>query len=281
MPCCRDVLIRLIRAQPVPAAGHIDVLGVDDVAIRRRQSYNAILIDMDTRRPVDVLPDRESGTLAAWLREHPGVKVVCRDRAGAYAEGIRDGAPDAVQVADRFCLWKNLCEATEKTVAAHRHCPRAVAAAQAGPAGPESAALVPAAEPAVPPARPHRLAERTRARHTEVQECLARGLSRAAIARELNLDIQTARRFAHATRAEELLARAEHRSANLDPFIDLVSQRGNAGVTNAETITGELHGLGFKGSVQAVRRYLKPTTCPNRAASPQACAATRQPSSTA
>jgi transposase len=262
MPCCRDVLIRLIRAQPIPAAGHIDVLGVDDFAIRRRQSYNTILIDMDTRRPVDVLPDRESGTLAAWLREHPGVKVVCRDRAGAYAEGIRDGAPDAVQVADRFHLWKNLCEATEKTVAAHHHCLRAVAAAQAGPAEPEPAALVPAAEPAVPPKRPYRLAERTRARYTEVQECLARGLSRAAVARELNLDIQTVRRFANATRVEELLAKAEHRSTNLDPFIDLVNQRWNAGVTNAETITDELHGLGFKGNVQAVRRYLRPFRLP-------------------
>jgi transposase len=262
MPCCRDVLIRLIRARPVPGAGHVDVLGVDDFAIRRGQSYNTILIDMDTRRPVDVLPGRESGTLAAWLREHPGVKVVCRDRAGAYAEGIRDGAPDAIQVADRFHLWKNLCEAAGKTVAAHHHCLRAAAAAQAGPAGPEPAEPVTAAEPAAPSKRPCRLAERTRARYAEVQECLARGLSRAAAARELNLDIQTVRRFADATCAEELLGKAEHRTTKLDPFVDLVNQRWNEGMTNAEAITAELRTLGFKGDAQAVRRYLRPFRLP-------------------
>jgi transposase len=91
MPCCRDVLIRLIRAQPVPGAGHVDVLGVDDFATRRGQSYDTILIDIQTRRPVDVLPGRESGTLSAWLREHPGVRVVCRDRAVRGHPGRRSG----------------------------------------------------------------------------------------------------------------------------------------------------------------------------------------------
>jgi transposase len=178
--------------------------------------------------------------------------------------GIRTGAPQAVLVADRFHLWKNLCEAAEKTVAAHHHCLRAAAAAQATPASPEPPAQVPppAAGPAAPPGRTRRLAERTRARYAEVQECLARGLSRSAAARELNLDIQTVRRFANATCAEELLAKAEHRHTKLDPYTDIVNQRWNEGMTNAETIAAELRALGFKGDAQTVRRYLQPFRLP-------------------
>jgi transposase len=267
MPSCRDVLIRLIRAQPIPVAGHIAVLGVDDFSVRRGQSYNTILIDMSSHKPVDVLPDREAGTLAAWLREHPEVQTVCRDRASAYAEGIRTGAPQAIQVADRFHLWKNLCEAAQKTVAAHHRCLRA--AAQAEPAAPEPPVpmSLPAAEPAAPPGRTYRLAERTRARYAAVHESLARGLSRAAVSRELNLDIQTVRRFANATCAEELLGKAEHRATKLDPYIDLVNQRWNEGTTIAGTITAELRALGFKGDVQTVRRYLKPFRLPGASSS--------------
>ncbi len=161
-------------------------------------------------------------------------------------------------------LWKNLCEAAQKTVAAHHHCLRAAAAVPAEPGAPEPPAPEPlsAAEPAAPPGSTYQLAGRTRARFAEVHESLVRGLSRSAVSRELNLDIQTVRRFANAACAEELLGKAEHRPTKLDPYIDLVNQHWNEGVTSAETITAELRTLGFKGDAQTVRRYLKPFRLP-------------------
>ena len=258
----RMTLIRLIRALPEPAVAHAPaVLGVDEFALRRGHSYGTVLVDVQTRRPVDVLPDRSADSFAAWLGAHPGAEVVCRDRAGCYADGAARGAPAAIQVADRWHLWHNLGEAAERAVARHRRCLGVAVTAMTGeqPEGradhAETAVPAPTASP-----RSGRVAERTRQRYAAIHGLLAEGNSVRAIAAELGLARNTVRRFARAADPEQLLVHdgTGHRPSMLQEHVPYLHQRWNAGCTDATRLWRELRARGYRGGYSLVRDYLAP-----------------------
>ncbi|GAA3500168.1 ISL3 family transposase [Streptomyces prasinosporus] len=259
----KDILLRLVRATSEEPVGQIRVLGVDDFAPREGDSYATILVDLARRRPVDVLPGRDAEPLAAWLKGRPEVEIICRDRAGAYAEGARSGAPRAVQVADAWHVWHNLGEAVGKTVAAHHGCVR-TAFENTAPASPPPSDDIWLTPPAPAAAlldvrgRERRLVTRTRERYTAVRQLLDDGSTLGEICRTLQLDRSTVRRFARAASLDELLIRATNRSTILDEYKPHLHRRWNEGCRSSAQLRQEIMALGFAGSIQTVRRCLRP-----------------------
>jgi hypothetical protein len=224
-----------------------------------------------------VLPDRTADTVADWLAQHPDVQVLCRDRAGAYAEAARVGAPQAVQVADRWHLWHNLCQAVDKTVSANRSELRADPPGQCDDmpddrkpdedmpdedmpkdAGLHDVAPHHTASPSDAVVVEGALVVRTRERYAAVQTLRAQGRSITAVSRELDLDRRTARRFVRAEQVDDLLVKARSRESLLDAFKPYLHERFNAGRTDAAALSAEITTLGYRGSDKTVRRYLQP-----------------------
>jgi transposase len=281
----RDSLPRLLRALPDPPAGMVTVLGVDDFATKRGQSYATILIDHHGHRPIEVLPDRDADTLAARLTAHPEVQIITRDRSGAYADAAARGAPQATQCADRWHLWKNLGEAVEKTVVAHRGClpdPEPPKEGQADGTGRASdntttgaslCAPQRAPEPATTRGAPEiksRLEDRFQQRYAQVQALRAHGKGMRTIGEELDLDRKTVRRFLQATSVEELLAKTASQATLLEKYKPYLHQRWNEGCTNISELMNEIRDQGYQGSARTLYRYLQPFRTTRTAPTPAA-----------
>jgi transposase len=249
VPVSPDTLLRLLRqagqvSQPTPR-----VLGMDDFALRRGQKYGPLLIDLETHRPVDMLSGRDAAVLAEWLKEHPGVEIIARDRAEAYAEGARAGAPDAVQVADRFHLAQNASAALQEVLRGRR---RQIEAAAMEPPPPQI-------EPAVAPRPLNRTKQREAAarsarvaRWQEVQALRAQGMSIQGIARQLGMARRTVRHYLATPEAPQHAQRNSRpgglTSPLLQPYVTYLQDRWQDGCTNISQLFREIAALGYPGS---------------------------------
>ena len=262
-PVSPDTLLRLIRRSPENDLPAPTVLGVDDWAYRKGRRYGTILVDLERHRPVDLLPNRTAEALATWLAAHPGVRLVSRDRSGAYAEGIAAGAPRAVQVADRWHLVDNLRVAAQQVLERHRTRLPIVPGASA----PDADVTAPR------PARPDRTplgsygrvsprAERQRQtartgrleRYDRVMTLHARGWTMDRIARDVGISERTVNRWLAAGHFPERKRRAEARSllATHRPYLD---RRWAEGCHTVARLCRELREQGYTGSCTLVYGY--------------------------
>jgi transposase len=280
----RNTLLRLVRRADVPdadvVAPELRVLGVDDFAFRRGMRYGAILVDLEQHRVLDLLPDREAATVARWLEQHHGeqIQVVSRDRSGAFAEGARQGAPHAVQVADRFHLLQNLGQALDRLLTREHRVLTRVAAAVTVPkdvarAGCTATTLdvVPGAQSVGPPSghdspsaacmtRVEReqaaVEERRLARYERVVALASAGYSLREVARRAEVSRETVRSYLRAGHYRPCTSRARKPHA-CDLFAAYLRHRWNEGEHNSAALYAEIRRQGYTGAASTVRQYVR------------------------
>ena len=270
MPASPDTLLRLIRAAPLPAIGTPLRIGVDDFALRKGRVYAGIVVDHDAHRPLDLLPDCTPTTIADWLTARPSVCLVSRDRGTAIIEGVTRGAPEAIQVADRWHLLKNLGDTLERLLVRHRAAWHDALVAE--PGLPDAGAAVAAVlgeqvlpEPPWPPTVRAQQAAQERqarwnlrvARYEDVRRMHGEGRSISAIAEAMHLDRKTVRAYLTSDCAPSLRPRARKRS-KLDPFRAYLDQRWEEGCHNVAVLLAELRERGYRGGHTIVQDYVAP-----------------------
>ncbi|MFE7044565.1 ISL3 family transposase [Streptomyces atratus] len=257
----RSTLLRRVMDLPDPAAAEPQAVGVDDFALRRGHIYGTVIIDAKTHQVLDLLPERDAATLAPWLAAHPGIKVICRDRAGAYADAATAAAPQALQVADRFHLWQNLVGAVEKTVAAHRSCLH-----DRPPTSPEPEPEweTPAETAATQNDRQDdpigKFADRARTHHALVHDLLDQGMSLRGVAHHLGWGRHTVQRYARAARWQDMVkGRKRQLPSKLDPFKPYLAQRWTEteGTVTMHDLYREIADRGFRGHYSTVRDWIR------------------------
>ena len=258
----RNTLLRGLRQMPLPTLPTPRVLGVDDFALRKRHTYGTILVDLERRQPVALLPERTAEPVVQWLREHPGVEVITRDRSSAYAEGARQGAASATQVADRFHLVRNLADVLDEVFTTQHHALHAVNAAlrqQLVPL-PDGTVAVPVPLPATPPRVEQQAAQRAARRqalYDEIWTLHRQGWPVAAIAAQVGRDRRTIQRYLRMPTWPGRQHRSTYGRSVLNPYKTYLLERWNAGCRTAMALFRELQSRGYTGSYRRVAAYVR------------------------
>jgi transposase len=254
IPISDDTVTRFVKVSSDDLASNpIRHIGVDDWAWRKGQSYGTILVDLDKRQVIDLLPDRSVESLQAWLEKHPGVEVISRDRCGIYAEAAEQGAAKAVQVADRFHLFLNLSTAIERALEE-----RSRELCLPDPA-PEQE-TVQASPPSQPRAtleeqRKQQRRQRRHERYQRVVELHRLGHTQRAISFEVGIQRKTVRRWLRAGQFPERKPVTGRRS-HVREFHEYLQQRWNQGCHNATRLFQEIRARGYRGSRQMVSHHV-------------------------
>ncbi len=266
MPTSGDTLLRILRATPPVNAPPATVIGIDDFALRKGRVYGTIIVDLERRTPIDLLPDRTVDTVGTRLRARPDLAIVARDRSPEYARGVAAGAPQATHVADRFHLLYALREAVERYV--HHIRPdlrRLLSDVRDGdtPEGPRPSPTVIDAPPSPHydpgPARRRvqaaKHAERER-RFQHVKGAQARGLNQRQIVQESGLSLATVRLWV----AADVLPperRGYRRDGKVDPYGPYLLRRLADGCTNQTLLWQEIGAQGFGGTRSLVAKWIR------------------------
>ena len=257
MPASDDTLLRILREQSQEKQQSPRVLGIDDWAMRKGRNYGTILVDLERHQVIDLLPDRTSGTLENWLRAHPGVEVIARDRSREYARGVAKGAPEALQVADRWHLLLNLRQMLERLLS--RLYPRL----KQLPALDEAKSEVSLANrrgrfPRTSAEQQASQASRTRrmALYEEIQGRRLAGQNIKQIANQLGHHRATVRLYYYAESFPERSQR-QPMSSMLDPFLPYLEHRNAEGCENASELWREIQTLGYPGSRRQVSQWMQ------------------------
>ena len=267
LPTSPATLLRLVRAAKVPPTPALQAVGIDEWAWRRGHRYGTILVDLATHRVVDLLPDRAAASVAAWLAQHPTVPTVCRDRSDVYADGIRRGAPQAVQVVDRFHLVQNLRQALEAFLLDRRLALQDAAVSRAmalmPTAGPVPLTPMyrgrrrhPKPAPQEEAARPPRHA-RWVAIYEAVHALRAQGTPIAIMARQLGISRPTV--YAYLRRDTPPGPRRLQRPPSarvLTPYTPYLIRRWRESGADSRQLWREIQALGYTHSARTVCRFI-------------------------